>query len=351
MPRSRLAAPRAPQTRARIGSVAIACACASAPSLASAQTRASASLEYTVSADASGCPDRAAFIDAVAARLGYVPFYERAERRVHVAIAKGERGYRGTLTLEGGRTLESRSCAELADALAVAAAIGLDPDAIERPTVAVRPEQTPSAPLDASEPTESAVAPHAAEAPSPPNGVSARDESASVAPASARAVNVGAIVGAFATGGDLPAPSFGGSLGFELSSRRFRAVAEGSYAFPATVRIGEGGRGAASVAHAQALVGGCALHARFFGCATAAGGALLARGEGLDRPRDATSPTIAVGVRLGYEHPLSARLALRLQGDVLAPLVKSTVVVDGNPLWTSDGVSGRLSLALRVALY
>src|SRR5437899_3138587 len=95
-----------------------------------------AHLVYVRDAGAGECPDEAAMRAAVAARLGYDPFGERASLTVSVMIAPSGRGLRAQIDLldaaseaAGSRALISarRDCVELASATVLAIAIAVDP--------------------------------------------------------------------------------------------------------------------------------------------------------------------------------------------------------------------------------
>jgi len=75
------------------------------------------------------CIDAARFADEVSARLGYVPWDDRAVATVHVRVDRSGEGFVGSLTGPdgGSRQLRGASCTEVTSLLAVAVASLLDP--------------------------------------------------------------------------------------------------------------------------------------------------------------------------------------------------------------------------------
>src|SRR5687768_8556101 len=104
--------------------LAVAVACTSAVE-AVAEELPSARLAYVRGARAEGCPDERELMDAVSARLGYVPFREDAARLMSVDIGRSGSGLVARIVVRqkgaesGSRSLTSDSsdCSELARAL------------------------------------------------------------------------------------------------------------------------------------------------------------------------------------------------------------------------------------------
>jgi hypothetical protein len=110
--------------------------------------------------EAAGCPDRATLEAAVAARLGYQPFDDKAQRRVEVHLAPAGAGLTGSLQLfEGEKSLGRRSfaspttdCSELASSVELALAIAIDPQHALGPAPAPEKVEPRAPPPPAAEP-------------------------------------------------------------------------------------------------------------------------------------------------------------------------------------------------------
>ena len=128
-----------PVTFASIKTVAAACASGlfvvalATAGTASAST--SARLVYARAPEASSCPDESALRSAVAARLGYDPFFPWARQTVVIQVWRENRKYKARIQLvdeaglaHGTRGLSSdqATCAELFDAAALAISIAMD---------------------------------------------------------------------------------------------------------------------------------------------------------------------------------------------------------------------------------
>ncbi|HEX3772420.1 MAG TPA: hypothetical protein VHV30_16195, partial [Polyangiaceae bacterium] len=130
-----------------------------APGVAAATP--SARLVYARAPEASSCPDEAALRSAVAARLGYDPFFPWAKQTVVVQVWHETGKYRARLQLvdgaglaHGTRTLASgqSSCAELFDAAALAISIAMDSLPKNDPEPAPEPAKPPEPEAPAAPP-------------------------------------------------------------------------------------------------------------------------------------------------------------------------------------------------------
>jgi hypothetical protein len=105
----------------------------------------SARLVYSRSADAASCPDEVALRSAVAARVGYDPFFPSAKRAILASTTRRGRDFVASVELvdedgiaHGARGLHvDGDCGGLIDAAALA--IAIDPTLLERPTPAPSP--------------------------------------------------------------------------------------------------------------------------------------------------------------------------------------------------------------------
>ncbi len=317
--------------------------------LAAAQRseHARAVLDYRVASSAPGCPTRDELGDAVAARLGYDAFAEGPAKggaeappqRVSVEVTFAKGTYTGKLVLGGTRSLTSTNCRELVDSLAVAVALGLDPESALRAPASASATAT-AAPV----PTNTAPAPSSAPRPT--------SAPASTAPAPASAPLAARVwLGPLGSVGDTPSPTLGLALGGELKVLAHLAFeAEASSTLPSSVRIGRGGRGTGYGSVSQLLVGACVPFEPLSVCATGSAGFLYADAGDVDVARQELGSYGAVGLRASLRLPLSTRLFLRAQLDGQLPLAKTELRIDGARLWETSPVVGRLGLALGLRL-
>src|SRR5205823_12136080 len=120
----------------------------------------SARLIYVQQSGAERCPDEQQLRSAVAARLGYDPFFPTAQQTVIAEISHAKRGFRGRVEVvddaghaRGERVIDSASedCAEMMRSLALAISIAVD-DLDVAPAVkspAPPPSSSPAAPAPA----------------------------------------------------------------------------------------------------------------------------------------------------------------------------------------------------------
>jgi hypothetical protein len=293
-----------------------------AASSAAAEERPSARLDYRADADA-GCPDERAIADQVAARLGYDPFRRDAATTVRAIITREGRGLRARIEIRdagggelGARQLgSSRDCAELVSAAALAISIALDPLQAKAQPPLPKPPECPTCPV------------------CPPPAPPPRDP-----------VRFRVAAGLQAGLGAVPSV---GSLGITVQARldwrSFSLALEGR----ADPRLGgadapAGGRVDATLL--LALLAPCAHLKVVLACALVAAGALQGEGIGLASPNRQTTFYAAAGARLGVELPLPHRLSVGLHLDGLAPLVRTTLQVDGRDVWVTPPFSGALGV-------
>lgn len=290
-------------------------------------------------ATTASCPDEQALRESVAARLGYDPFHERGDGAVRAALAGGPQGLRALVELRdrGGRitgsrqlTTASSDCRELFAAMALAICIAVDPFVLSRaPAAPPAPPPPPPAP---------APCPDCPACPPPP-----------VSPLRFRAgIGVQLDVGALPTLGSL-----GVVAQAELRYRAFALALEGRIdpilgSASAAASMSTSMTAGVSASLLLALVVPCARY-RFVGfCALLGLGALQGRGVGLALANQATTFYAAAGARLSFEVPLHRRLALELHLDGLAPLTRTSLLVDGAAAWTTPSFGGGLGANLQV---
>jgi hypothetical protein len=286
----------------------------------------SARLVYARAPEASSCPDESALRSAVAARLGYDPFFPWAKQTVVVQVWRENRRYRARLQLvdeqglaHGTRTLasEQSSCAELFDAAALAISIAMDALPKEEPAPTPEPEPAP------------APTPEAAPAPVPPPAPTPEP-----APAPPPALGIDLGLDALGIVGVEPGPALGGAAFVGLRGRVLSASLEAGADAPSstTSRVGPGR------VHAWALRAALVPCVRFGDaslCAVGVLGELYARSTGITDPRSDSALLVAAGARVGFDWPLSERFSLRTHLDATMDLRRARLQIGGGDAWTA----------------
>lgn len=300
----------------RAASLGIALALTSAaPSvLAEAET---VRLDYAAVRDV--CPPRADFEAEVRARTSKVAFGDSG-RYFRVQIERGEAGFVGTLAIseqaaaESERRIDGTDCAEVASALALVAALAVDPDAKTGPRAelalapSVEPEVEPK-PEPEPEPTPSASA-----APRP-----VQERAPSPRPPSQPSPRWGWAValGASALSGPAPRWLFAVGPEAELLRRTGASVQSlGLSVFAAQTGIVGPSDDRSRFRLLALRVSVCPVGAdagwRWRACAVADGGALSAEGRGVDQSMSKTRPWLAAGLRGRLGLALSSRIYVDL---------------------------------------
>lgn len=300
--------------------------------------RPSARLSYAKKPNAAVCPEEPGFRALVAARLGYDPFHDDAERAVTVTFTREGAGFRAKLELKdktnkvvGTRMLSAVDCAELASSTALAVAIAIDPLGGSSPTPSVSASTSGSV---STEPSVSATAPELVVVP-------AVAPSASTAPPDTFPT---VSLGAFAAFGAGPELALGLSAAVGFRTRSWSIAVEGRVDDETRRRGPEGGQVASSIL-SGALVP-CLHHDLLMGCALLAYGSLRGVGTGVTEARTDQTPWGAAGLRLGIEVTLFGPFALRTHADALATLTRTTLRVAGVDAWRSPPFQFLAGLAL-----
>jgi len=258
--------------RKRLASLAI---FALHPAAASAQPMRFATLRVERSVE-EACPDERAIRAEVDRRLGRSSFAEEAPRSIVVLYRPPLRGRRrARITVrEGDGQASTRDlsqdgprCEGLSEAVALAVALVIDPDAALRPppATAAAPADTPTVPISCPEaPATSCPECATCPSPSPPAATAPRRS----LPASWIALSAGVAVGV------APAPSLGVGLSAMVPLQAHWSLDLGaSYLFPVTTLDGT-----ASIGRTVARVGACLdttpTWVQFGGCASVLGGAM-----------------------------------------------------------------------------
>lgn len=101
-----------------------------------------------------------------------------------------------------------------------------------------------------------------------------------------------------------------------------------------------------TIATAELTLAPCAHVRSLTGCALLSGGVIRGSGESLYGARAMSIPMAATGLRLGWEHFVTSRVALRVHLDARAMLTKATFDVDYMPVWESSRFEGSAAVGL-----
>lgn len=298
------------------------------PSVRAAPT---ARLVYSRTADAESCPDEADLRRAVAARVGYDPFFPWAAKTIvaHTAPALHQ-GFVVTIDLiddrgvaHGARELRTDGdCRELLDAAALAIAIAIDPQSLTRPR----------APAPAPPPASKAQ-PVPGVPPRAPFATPAIDSGAPASPAS-HPLRIEAGAGLVVSSGVAPAPAFGVALEGVLQGRRLSLGVEARLDLPSgrPVEIGN--------LSSWAVVGAldpCAHAGPFQVCGLAQVGSIQASGGPSENHRSAL--WLAAGGRLATSWALEGSTLLRVRTDIVGDLQRHEYWYNGVTAWTPPPVA------------
>jgi hypothetical protein len=88
----------------------------------------------------------------------------------------------------------------------------------------------------------------------------------------------------------------------------------------------------------------CLRGARFGGCVQVQGGAIIARGSGLDDASTGITPHLAAGVRADWRFYRAPGGYLALRAELLVPIFRTTLRVGGEIYWKTPPVAGTLGL-------
>ncbi|MFT3840628.1 MAG: hypothetical protein QM723_26805 [Myxococcaceae bacterium] len=275
---------------------------------------------------AEGCPDQQWLESNVTARLGYAPFVADAPLKASTRLECNPKECTGTLELSknGGaprqRTLTAgpKQCRELAESLALALSLAVDPQLLSRPAPA------PEAPK-----------PEPAPAPVPPPAVVLVEAPKTEKPRTP-VFFAGSLTG-FGSFGLSPYPTGGGALGFGVRVGWFGVALEGRAEIPQSANVNGGN------VTSNTLMGTLLVCGHFHGlgvCLSGSGGALQVTGQ-LPGGNRATSPLVLAGGRVMYEWMFVSWLGLRVFADVDGVLTRTTVDDYMGPVWVTAPVALR----------
>jgi hypothetical protein len=343
-PRSRLRIACA-AWRALVGLVSCAWAMASPSVAAAAPGAPTARLAFARGEGAEACGDEMEFRQAVAERLGSMPFFIGAASVLVVRFTRDKEGtMRGSIelmdvgALRGVRELASRDgdCKELFASVALAAAIVLDPHGpLATPDADAAVKDAPPAeaieaapPAPAVEETPPRPAPDST--PRPPPEPSLRKLSIAV--------------GGRSSVGALPAPSLGAVAAIALEWPSVSVALEGAADLPASTTGPS--RGAVRASLATGSLVPCVRSGRWFGCATLTLGQLSAEGLQISTARKADALYTAAGGRVGARLDLGAQLFLDVALDAALQLNGAQLRIDGAEAWSAPLIAGRLGVTI-----
>ncbi len=300
-----------------------------------------ARLIYVADDPTGTCGSESEFRGKVAARLGYDPFRADAAWLFRVRIDGSRKPPRAEILTEqdgrssGRRVLEDTKCDALLETAASAVAIAIDPVATSTgPSTSPPPAASPSSPLPgegAAGPLPSATPPAAPTPSEPPAAPVVPELYLDPTVAFGRTAGV----------------SLGGRAGFGLRYRAMSASTEArGEATPDAVRLTALDRAYWSV-FSGALVA-CGHKGIFEFCGTLALGTLQAKAKDVTRPSLKGTLFGSIGPRLGVQVPITTELALRANGELGIPLVRTTFTIAGQPAWTAPAVHATLAIGLEV---
>jgi len=299
-------------------------------------------LVYSRSGDADSCPDEQSLRRAVAARVGYDPFFAWATRTIVASLTRRNQAFVATVDLidesgvsHGARELRADGeCRELLDAVALAIAIAIDPQSLSRPS------SPPSPP-----PSEPTVAPRSEILTAPATSVDTAPGPPSLAASSdlpADSITFEASAGAVASTGVAPGPSVGLALGAALRWRAFSLGLEGRIDAPASTTAPGGGEVSSWLV--LGAVTPCAHLGPVFGCAVVQAGSAQTSGAAVPDARSQSLPWWATGGRLGVLFRVSQDTLLRVRTDVVANLDRMTLQLNGGDAWLAPPVAASLAV-------
>ncbi len=288
---------------------------------------------------------------AVAARLGYDPFFPWAHDTVFVEVVRGKGAFHTEIKLvdadnlqRGARDIDfhGADCSALVDAMALTISLTIDPTSLtgeapkaDAPAGATVPVGDPPSPP----PTDSP--PHDA-APAPPQASPEKPSVASSPAPTAVRAHVG--LGMLGSLGAAPAATAGLTLFGGLEWRAFSLDLEGRADLPASAGTQLPGVSVRTWLLSAALVP-CVHFGMLFGCGVVAGGELTATSNA---PTQHTSGEawVAAGIRAGIEAPIVRSLSIRGYIETLGTFTPATLTVDGASVSSLGTWSGDLGIAV-----
>lgn len=329
---------------------------------ASEGTERRAQLSYERAEEAQACPTRDELENAVAARLGYLPFDASADETISIRVERVRGRLQATLTFTtAGKRARNRKlgsqgsdCRELAESMALAVSLAIDPFALTRAQTAAPapPSEAPAAPPPPAPPAP-ALPPPAPPPPAPPPPAIIAAQPPAPTPSaltSSGIEEIGGWASASTLGalGSEPGPALGFAAQLGLRRGDTSLALEGRFDLSRRKAAANGGHIEAGTR--MLTVVACAHRSWALGCATLGLAAVQAEGSGLPKSRSGLSIYALPGARLGATVSVSEKVWLRPYMDV--GVASSTVAIRlaGSRVWETSRVQGSLAVALGVNL-
>jgi len=305
----------------------------------SAWAKPRARLVYGRSEGALACPDEAALREAVAARVGYDPFFPFAPQTVIVTIARRGDALVGRTELvddgargQGMREISAPAddCGALVEALGLAVTIAIDPRALLGPVEATDPPDPPSSPATPPSVEDAATAaptapPSPADAPPRAQGERSGD-AATVSAWSTIRAEVGA----------QPSVATAFAFGAAVGSRRFEVGLEGAASLPSATDASGGASVRAWLARASLLP--CTTYGIAHACAVVSVGRLEGSSRGAPNARSDAALHAAAGARGGLSVSVARAVELRVDAEIAANLARASLRLGDSDAWTASPV-------------
>ncbi len=311
----------------------------------------SARLVYVREAEAESCMDEDGLHQAVAARLGYDPFFTWAKVTVVAHVRKEVGAFRADVTLvdeagvsRGKREITSPgdSCGPLGAALALTISIALDPLSL-----APKPPASAPPPVAIAPPDEPPPAPREPPTPPSPSPIPLQIKPRRIdSPPPEWQGFIG--IAALGSYGATPGIAFGGALRGSLARGHFSLGLEARADAPTTSAATTGGAVKAWLAQSTLL--GCGRVAIVVGCGFLSAGPLVATGI-VTLPHTAVLPYVAVGPRIGVEWPLSTRFQVEGFTQVGFALARRALQVDGRDAFRQPVAAFSVGAAVSVRIF
>jgi len=305
----------------------------------------SARLVFNRGAGAESCPSEAEMRAVVARRLGFDPFDDDAPKQIHCALERSGGLFRAHIkvaTASAAPAAERRlvsprkDCAELAAAVELALSVAINPASAGQPAD-VEPPRARAAPV---EPKPAPAAGPPVEAPPAPPPPPARVTPAPAitrspppfdrAPAAPRSYTLLARADAGVGFGLGPGATLATGAGVAVVWRALSVDVGGRWVAPSSAAVSGG---SVTTWSWSLSIAPCAHREWLAACAVAAAGALHARGDGLALTATDVGLYAAAGARGLVDAPIGARWRLRVAGELVTPLVRAHLVVEGREQW------------------
>lgn len=311
-----------------------------------------ARLVYTRNPGAEACADEKALRDAVAARIGYDPFFPYADRTVVVAIeARGDH-LAARIDLvddqsrgQGARVIEAsnRECDALFDTVALTISIAIDPRAlVGKPAANEAQTSPPAADEEPAPPLPEAIV-HPVETNAPPRGDVDQPQPQPSSERNARSP-LRLAAGLRGEVGTVPAPTPAVSLGAAMIWPRVSLGLELSSTLPASKDVDSGGRVRGWLLRSSLVP--CFRVTRLALCGVASIGRFSGSGESVTQPEDHGALFLSAGGRASLDVPLDRRFGLAIDAELGGNLQRTTLRVGPDDVWRAPPVYASLGASV-----